>query len=347
MVPMVEAPDEFSHFWVIKFLVQHAHLPDKDEVLAGTVSSFYGTLPQFGYVPHVLFAWMLPFLDLSLSARFGSLLMGWICLCLSYFLGRELFPESKLCANALPLMLLFHPQFVLVCAYSNTDSTTCALTTGTLLLLCRLIKRGARWQQSILLGFLLAWTVLSKYSALGMLPTTLFALAACFFIHKTPAMQILKFLLGLIATFFGCSGWWFVRNYFMYDHDFLGTRIMYMRWAETYHRAMFYHLTPWQVMKQKGWWRMATFSYWGVFGYMNKYMWRPLYFGYIGFMLVATASGAGAAAMALVQSQGKPFKSRNDLVMPAIWTTMILCVLANLSAMVVASMRNLGGPQGR
>lgn len=53
MVPMQEAPDEYAHYWVIKFLREHWRLPSAVEVHAGGPSAVYGSLPQLGYLPHV------------------------------------------------------------------------------------------------------------------------------------------------------------------------------------------------------------------------------------------------------------------------------------------------------
>ncbi|MBL0187841.1 MAG: hypothetical protein IPP97_19095 [Candidatus Obscuribacter sp.] len=58
MVPMEQAPDEFSHYWVAKFLFQNQHLPSPAEMTAGGPSAVYGSLPQLGYLPH---CFLLPF----------------------------------------------------------------------------------------------------------------------------------------------------------------------------------------------------------------------------------------------------------------------------------------------
>jgi hypothetical protein len=143
MVPMSEAPDELKHYWQIKFMAEHLRLPDPADVASGGGSAVYGSLPQMGYLPHVFLCKLFPIGDLSMVGRFGSLFMGLICLLMSYFLALELFAESRLCAMALPLMLLFHPQLVFVDSYANTETTTSALTTGLFFLFCRLIKHGA------------------------------------------------------------------------------------------------------------------------------------------------------------------------------------------------------------
>jgi hypothetical protein len=53
-VPLTDAPDENCHHWMIAFMLDHLRLPSAPEVSADDVISAYGSLPPFGYVPHVL-----------------------------------------------------------------------------------------------------------------------------------------------------------------------------------------------------------------------------------------------------------------------------------------------------
>ncbi len=76
LVPMVEAPDEFAHFWVAKFLSEYLAAPNAQEVAAGGPSAVYGSLPPFAYLPHVLFvklfAPIFPGLDISFTKMTAS-----------------------------------------------------------------------------------------------------------------------------------------------------------------------------------------------------------------------------------------------------------------------------------
>ncbi len=117
MVPMVEAPDEFSHFWVLRFLLEHARLPEAQEVLDGGPSAVYGSLPHLGYIPHVAAGWIgsvvAPSVDLSVTSRFGSLFSGLVLLWCAWEFGKRLFVSDKLLGLALPMIVVFHPQMVL------------------------------------------------------------------------------------------------------------------------------------------------------------------------------------------------------------------------------------------
>ena len=60
LVPMVEAPDEFSHFWVLKFMAEHCRLPEASEIFQGGPSAVYGSYPPMGYLNASEWAQMVP-----------------------------------------------------------------------------------------------------------------------------------------------------------------------------------------------------------------------------------------------------------------------------------------------
>ena len=103
---------------------------------------------------------------------------------------------------------------------------------------------------------------------------------------------------------------------------------------------------------------MMFFSFWGMFGYMNKYMFRPVYFVYLGY-LIAGASGfiAFAYSWLKIRLQGASpvsspvswfgLQSKENCVNLAAWSAIIMAVVLNLISMIWASTTNLGGPQGR
>lgn len=346
MVPMVEAPDEFAHYWVLKFICEHLALPSPQDVIDGGPSAVYGSMPQLGYLPHIVTAKLLPFGDISLTPRFGSLIMGLVTIAVAYFLGEELFGARLLLARALPLLVVFHPQLVLVHSYSNNDATTCALASLTLLLAVRTLKMGPKLSRSVTMGALLGWIALAKYSGLAVLPIALLAVAAAGWLHGTGLVASLGNIAALCAVPVLTSGWWFMRNYQIYHGDILGTQTMRHSWSITYKRPLDFYMTPWQVVKQKPWWRSSFYSFWALFGYMSKFLYRPLYLLYFLFVSCSALGGI----INLVRGKQEPPQGpsgRLALVDTCVWWMFALCFLFNLAGMVWASTVNLGGPQGR
>ncbi len=344
-VPMQEAPDEFAHYWVIRFMRDHLRLPSAAEVAAGGPSAVYGSLPQLGYLPHLAISMITPTNELALFARFGSLLMGLVLLYAAYQIGRDIFRTNRMLAFALPAAVVFHPQLAFLHGYSNCDSTSSALGALILLLAVRSVRVGLTVSTGLWIGLLMGWLALSKYSGLAVMPVVALTLVASAVLNRTPIAKAVAALgiCGVAAS--AVSGWWLVRNYYEFGGDFMGTKTMYKTWATTFHRELDYHVPASHIIKDIRWWRMMFFSFWGLFGYMTKYMWRPLYFVYLGYLIVAAV---GLIKGAYIWSCAE-FRNmtRDDAKSATIWSCMLLTVLMNLAAMIWASTQNLGGPQGR
>lgn len=347
MVPMEQAPDEFSHYWVAKFLFEHQHLPSPAEMTAGGPSAVYASLPQLGYLPHLFFAALLKpicAMPIWLTERLGSLFSGLGMLISAIYIGNKLFADKgKLAQLAVPLLIVFQPQLILVHCYCNNDSTATCLSSIILALLARCLFHGPTYRLTLLIGLLCGYLALTKYSAYAVFPATLTGLLLAFKSRSLSARQILTHLALLGVSALAISGWWFARTLSIYPGDLMGTKTMYANWAKTYGRDLNFHMTPWQVVKEHRWWRSILFSFWGLFGYMDKYMWRWVYWTYFGF---ATVGLIFALKLAFVTIKDKTIQL---LVCPrsALWLTMTICLCANILAMIYASTVNLGGGQGR
>jgi hypothetical protein len=365
-VPMVEAPDEYAHYWVARFLSDYHRLPHAAEVFAGGPSAVYGSLPQLGYLPHLAVASLFHQNDFVLFIRFGSLAMGMVLFYCAYALGRELFPRQRLLSLALPLAVIFHPQLVFVHAYLNNDSTSSAVASVLLLLAVRSLRCGISMPLSVSIGVLTGWLALTKYSGLGILPSVAVCLIASAFINRIGiGRALLNFGTSAVIAA-GLCGWWFVRNLHEFQGDLMGTKTMYLTWATTFHRELTYYLPASHIIKNIRWWRMMFFSFWGMFGYMNKYMWRPVYFIYLGYVIVAAVGFLKMVAVRVIDrvqarnvmpapTIGSSLKDategdeaqRNSRIQTVAWSALGLSVVLNLASMIWASTTNLGGPQGR
>lgn len=352
-VPMQEAPDEFAHYWVIKFITEHWRLPTGSAVLAAGPSAVYGSLPQLGYIPHVLTSWLGSCfgVDIALGERFGSLLAGLVLLWASYHLGSELFPRNRLAARALPLLVVMHPQLIFLHGYANCDSTSSALATLLLLIAARTVRLGVTYKRAIAAGIFTGWLVLSKYAGAGVVPVVVLAVALAVWIHKSSIAKALgaSALAGALAA--GICLPWFARNLSEFPGDMLGTQTMYKTWATTFERDLHYKVSAMSIIKELRWWRMMFFSFWGMFGYMNKYLWRPVYIGYVVFLVAAAAGWLRQGVMLMTERKpvtpASPEEIKAKRSTNAIWALMALAVTINLGSMIWASTVNLGGPQGR
>ncbi len=351
MLPMSEAPDEFAHYWVIKFLKENLRLPSASEVFAGGPSAVYGSLPQLGYIPHVLAAYMGPADSLTLLERVGSILMGLFMLYASYNLGVLLFPKYKLAALALPAAIICHPQLVFIQSYANNDSTSSAIASLLILFGLETLHRGIDFRKTILIGALSGWLAITKYSGLAVLPVVALAVLCSLFFEPVSIGLALGSLVAATLIALLVSGWWFFQNNIQYPGDFMGTRTMYKTWAQTFNRELnpesnsAFSLS--HIIKDHRWWRMSFFSYWGLFGYMNKYLWRPLYFIWGAFSILPIL-GAISKLVVLKNTKSSAGKLLKDDARKILcWVFLTLVLVINIASMIWASTKNLGGPQGR
>lgn len=346
-IPMVEAPDEFAHYWVIKFLRENFRLPHANEVFAGGASSVYGSLPQLGYIPHVLAGMFFPLEQLPLAERFGSLFMGAFMLFAAYRIGKLLFKENRFLSLSVAAAVILHPQMIFLHSYANNDSTSSALASILIWLALESVDKGMTFKRTALMGVLVGWVAITKYSGLAIIPVMGIAIIASIFIHGTSlALASGSILTAAIIAASVCI-WWFVQNAQEYPGDPMGTKTMYKSWAATFHRDMNYYLPVSHIIKSIKWWRMMYFSFWGLFGYMNKYLWRPIYLVYVG-MLILSVVGWGKGLFCFLRDKLKSFKINRENAKPlTMWICLALTVFINLASMIWASVYNLGGPQGR
>lgn len=339
LVPMGEAPDEYAHYWVIKFLREHMRLPDAAEVHAGGASAVYGSMPQLGYIPHVIATFCGSPESIASTERIGSVLMGAVMLYAAVNIGVILFPKNKPAALALPASVICHPQLVFIHSYANNDSTSSALASLILWLTLETVRKGLAFKRTLAIGALVGWLAISKYSGLAIIPVVGLALIASVFLHGT-ALNLAAVTFAsaaLIAVL--VSSWWFWQNMQQYPGDPMGTKTMYKSWAQTFNRDMNYYLPPSHIIKSWRWWRMTFFSYWGMFGYMTIYLWRPLYISY--FVLVLSA------VLGWLNGLRTYWKQRPNPAQIIMWSSLALTLLLNIASMIWASVYNYGGPQGR
>lgn len=339
IIPVAEAPDENTHLWVAEFLAAHFRLPSAAEVALAAPLSVYGSLPQLGYLPHAFFICLAPADQHLLAARLGSLVCGILTSCLALRLGDGVFPGNPLARRCLAALVIFHPQLVFVNSYVNSDSTTAMLSSVILVLCVGMLRRGPALTACALGGLASAWLVLSKYSGAAVVPVFFLCLPLSAWLNGTRVLPALAMMACfIVSAAVGCL-WWFARNHAEFAGDTLGTRTMYRMWASAYGRQLEFNLPVWSVLFEHRWWRFMFFSFWGLFGYMNRFIWRPLYFVYLAF--------SGLAALGWLAPLVKRAKWLKPDASACCFLLMAAAVAANLAAMLWSSSRNLGGPQGR
>lgn len=359
MVPAAEAPDEVTHFWVINFCANEMRLPSLADVISAGKFGVYGSIPQFGYVPHIVFLKLLPCTPQLISARLGSLSAELVSVITAYFIAKRLFAPDRLLTLSLPLMLVFHPQFVFVGSYANNDATTCAISSLILFFLTKMLADGFKLTHSLTIGILLGWIILSKYSSLCLVPTVFIALCLTTWLHRANVKSLFYNLAAVTMAPLIICPTWFWRNYCEFNGDISGALTMHKLWSSAYGKNIDTYRSPFEIVMQTRWWRMNFFSFWGWFGYMTRSLPRPFYYGYLTFVILAflgamkagftylKATHSGSADQTSTSGDADIYNSRLRFVKPSIWIVFGLCALTNLAVSLAASSSGIGGPQGR
>lgn len=340
-LPVSESPDEPNHLWVVQFLVEHWCLPTAKEVLSGGTPAEYGSLPQLGYIPHVLAAFILKSEPITFAARLGSLFLGIITVWMAFLIGRKIFPNRALYRVALPTLIIVHPQLVFVHSYTNTDSTTVALSSVIIYLLVCSLKNGLSLNKAVAIGFLLGWAALSKHNGLSIVPAVFLSVLWACSIHQLKLKDTVTRLAIVFSAFGLTCSWWFIRNYCEFHGDILGSKTMYETWSKILPKRDGHIIHPWPPLNSFKWWRYVFFDFWGLFGYMNRYLWRPIYLAYLGLCLASIAGWLKAVKLRLPSFR---FLKDPD---NAVWLVFLVFISCNLIAMIYVTLINVSGPHGR
>ena len=177
-----------------------------------------------------------PYQGAALAVHFVRLLSvvwGAMAVTGTYLLAREVVPSRTNLALFAASITAFNPHFIFISSVVNNDACAAAVCVLALWLTVRVVRESqetgfARKHlvSASVLGFVLGLALLTKMSALALLPLVVLALALIWWRDRD-----LRALLMRGAVVFGLAGliggWWYVRNWLLYG-DPLGWGIWLM-----------------------------------------------------------------------------------------------------------------------
>lgn len=281
--PFNSCPDEAMRYDVIKYVFEHNRLPHGgEESLINPIWGFsYAFLPYLsGLVSVVFMKFVYLFTQndqiLIIAARMASVFFGTITVYYIIKIANKLF--NGIYKWLLIILVSCLPQFVFLSSYMNND--VLALMSVVMIIYYWIEGNENRWSMKSNVGLAISVSicVLSYYNAY---PFILFSIV--FFIlsnvmkNEDKNVIIKKFITISIVVFI-LSGWWFIRNYVIYNGDFLGMKTMtqYSNMYAYEDIKPINHITPQRqnisiigmLINQK--WLSITYkSFLGVFGWMN------------------------------------------------------------------------------
>lgn len=305
-------PDEGMRYQVARYLYKHPGvLPHgEDEAVRnarwGISYAFY---PILSYMVSAVFMWITAIFDSSKEAllhgaRMADVLFITTTAWLVLRIGRRLFEKEK--RWLFSVLVMFLPGFLFMGTYVNTDSLALMACAMILLAWVRYLDEGWTWKNCVLLAVGMAVCFLSYYNAYGwILWSFVFFCVTMFKYGKGTGKERWQFFLSrgmvIAAIVFALAGWWFIRNYIIYDGDFMG-RTASTLCAEKYAWEGFKpseHVTPsnmgWSFKQfllyqdpgwSHNWLGMVLVSFIGTFGEFSIFMSEGVSKIYILFLFV-------------------------------------------------------------
>ncbi len=256
-------------------------------------------------------------------------------------IARNDIPNKKLAA-ASAAFVAFNPMFLFISASVNNDNLAVMLATLAMLLLTRLITRGASLTRFVFLGVVLGFAVLTKVSNLGLLIVAGVVFIFLLWEHRRaqaemrkrgekkssrprapapPRLWVSMFISALSVILI--AGWWYARNYFLYGDPLALNVFVAIAGARREPATLIALLNEFQGLR---------ISFWGNFGGVNIIAPDWVYVALDVFTLLAAIGLLiGIARRALPRL----------LALPALWLAIIFLALMRWTMLTLASQGRL------
>lgn len=159
-------------------------------------------------------------------ARLLSILFGAVTVAATYSMAKQLTMGNSQLAIAVAAIVAFNPSFLFASALVSNDTMLAALSTLVLLIWVRLLtgNTARTLKSTVLLGSLIGLGILTKTTALGLIPFSMLVLVIVAWRARDTRFAIVgnAVMLAVIAL---VGGWWFIRNHILYG-DPLAYRLM-------------------------------------------------------------------------------------------------------------------------
>jgi len=288
------SPDEGMRYQISEYIYHHGRMPvgSDPEILNVLWGNSYGFNPITPYIIGGIFMKITSIFTteafaLLMAARMPSILFGIGNAYVVMKLADRLFPEQEWYQWMMITISSLLPEAVFICSYVNTDSMALFSTSLTAYMWVLGMKSDWSRKHCIGLGIALSCCLLSYYNTYGFLLTSLvlFLLTSLHRTDKLSGKARIKKTAGrallVICVIAVLAGWWFVRNYILYNGDILGLDAC-NRCAELYAKEQFKPsnrlslmqkgITVEEMFKQYHWLRTSLVSFIAAFGYMTIFI---------------------------------------------------------------------------
>lgn len=319
VVPYNQGPDELMRYDVAQYIYNNNSLPRGDEPI---LCAYNGWGTSYAYSPYLAYLLCAVFMKIGASfglvgiellhvARLVSVLSATVTVYLLIRISRELEFRNEYFLSCMVGLL---PQYSFVASYVNNDSF--AIMTTALIIYAWILGIKSNWDKKSCTFFVvgMALCVAAYYNCYGYLLVSLLLFISTFLLkfkaEKNSKIFLVMFRKGIIIFLcvFLISGWWFIRNYYLYG-DFFGTEaaeVAKMKYALDWlkpgvKQSLFEQGVSFGSMlfaPQYEWLKISCKSFVAAFGYMALYMPEWVY----NFYLIMVSGGC---LMCVFANKGK------------------------------------------
>ncbi|MBR4473207.1 MAG: DUF2142 domain-containing protein [Oscillospiraceae bacterium] len=292
LLPVDQCPDEQARLLLTEWIVKTGTLPtgNEPEVMIPGWGYSYALYPYLSSMIGAVFvkvAMLFTSSDcvLLVAARMGSILSVTVCCCFCLRLGHKLF-EKRFSAILFASVVCFLPQVMFLGMYQNNDALSlCAVS-----IMLYFFAEGydSKWPVKSCVGLAVGFSLglLSYYPVYGwILVGAMFCILSVLTDPEIPDKG--RFIAKRAALAVGIclllAGWFFLRNAFLHNGDFLGfvseqrSRASMREQGHVLYDYVCYRskgmsISQFLRFKDYEWIRMSAKSFIGVFGYMVYYL---------------------------------------------------------------------------
>ncbi len=259
------------------------------------------------------------------TLRLFSLGLGAVTLICIYTLARGLFPDHRWLGLGAVAFVALTPQFISLSASVTNDSLIIALGAVFFVLSLRAMRKGGKWYGWALIGGLVGLGLLTKQSALLMLPSGLLAVLCQSHHGGRRWAKAAGDSVAFVAAALAVGGWWYARNAILFN-DPLGFAP---------------HFAAQVPLESFTWGDVLAIlrTYSATFGWTQLSV-EPSYYTAVGGVLLAALAGLIAAVLPGGELTQWPAATRCGLVILSVYLAMNA---ASLVRWAVAT----GAPYGR
>jgi hypothetical protein len=250
---------------------------------------------------------------------------------ITYLVAREVFPKRPSIAIGAMAFVAFNPKFIFISGAVHNDNLATFLSSLAILCSLRLVRMGESALRGFLLGTILGLSLLAKLSSLPLLPVIGVA-ALLTAIRQRSKMAFVRSALAIFIIAAIISGWWFVRNIFVYGEP-TGIKVTLKVWQGE--RPPDYKLYLSLLELPHAW-----ISFWGKFG-MGQIPIPSAIHSALGW--IAGAAGVGFSIFIYQQLKWKVFGAVNFMQL----LILLAHLLFSLAALVGYISLTVAGSMGR